>query len=105
MKNFCVVRVVALTAVICLLLAFAMPAAAAPASGAWTVSGWSPASLVHWLQSVWAGWFGAGDEAAQSSGVQNIYGEAANAAEPDGVLATAPESGLTTFGFASDGGF
>jgi hypothetical protein len=105
MKNFCVARVVALTAVVCLLLAFAMPAAAAPGSGAWTDSGWSPTSLVHWLQSLWTGWFGSDAEVPQNSGLGNVYDEAGAYNEPDGVRAASPSDGTTTLSLLSDGGF
>lgn len=90
MKHYSVTRVVAITTLTCLLTVFALPSAAAPFGGVTAEGIWSPASLLHWVQTVWTGWFGSGGEASGSSGITNIHDEARAVTEPDGVAATAP---------------
>lgn len=81
MNHRSVTRVVAVTSLTCLLSVFALPAAAAP-FGAATVEGlWSP---IQWIEAIWTGWFGGGEDAADSSGARNVHANLGNALDPDG---------------------
>jgi len=91
MKNVYATRLVAVAAVVAFLLAFAMPAAAAPAAGhgidlSWS---WSPTSIFQWVQSLWTGWFGAGSGAGSLSGMTNVHDALNSQTEPDGVSVAA----------------
>lgn len=84
MKHCSVTRVVAITTLTCLLTVFALPAAAAPFGGVNAEGIWSPASLLHWVQAVWAGWFGLDGESAEPAGIRNVHANLGNALDPDG---------------------
>lgn len=100
MKHRSVTRVVAATALTCLLFAFAMPTLAAPGGAA---DSWSPASIVQWLQSLWTGWFDLGDDHGEPEGIGNVHGALDRNLDPNGATSTGTAPGEGEDSFAWDG--
>lgn len=84
MKHCSVARTVAVVTLASLLTVFALPAAAAPFGGVAADGIWSPTALFHWIQSVWAGWFGAGEQTADAGGVRGAHDALEHQLDPDG---------------------
>jgi len=105
MKNLYATRLVASVAVVALLIVFAAPAVAAPATGISLDTPWSPTGLFQWVQSLWTGWFGTGSDVSTPSGMRNVYDEGSGLLEPDGVSAATPTTDPTTRELTMDGTF
>lgn len=93
MKHYSVTRVVAITTLTCLLTLFALPAAAGPFGGVAAEGIWSPASLLHWVQSVWTGWFGPGADSGDSTPIRNVHGALDHQLDPDGAKTSSETPG------------
>lgn len=102
MKHYSATRVAAIATLTCFLVAFAVPAAAAPWAGLTADGAWTASSILDWLHSFWAGWTGGfdlGDGVSQpSDGIGKIYDKARAVTEPDGVQANSPLEGAAFVG-------
>jgi len=92
MKHYAVTRVVAVTTLTCLLVVFALPAAAAPVGTVAADGLWSPSALFQWIQSVWTGWFGDGESAGETGGVRSAHDALEHQLDPDGARASVQTS-------------